>query len=57
MDVVVEMVTDWLSKKQGAGERKGGWEIFWEQGVFIFWRAEREKGEDRRVSFSEKGVF
>ena len=28
MAVVVEMVTDWLSKEQGAGERKRGWEIF-----------------------------
>ena len=28
MDVVVEMVTDWLSKEQGAGEKKRGWKIF-----------------------------
>ena len=28
MAVVVEMVTDWLSKEQGAGEKKRGWKIF-----------------------------
>ena len=58
MDVVVEMVTDWLSKEQGAGEKKRGWEIFWVAGDLHFWEGgECERDEDQRVSFYEKEVF